>query len=68
MASTKYTGKFKVGQSVTYAYFAAAISAGQNGRIIRGSARIAGTQKANGTTMYVMDDDKLVFEQEIADQ
>ena len=64
MASTVYTGKFKRGQRVTWAFYASAISCQSSG-LVRGVGKITGTEKANGQTMYVIDRELLLFEREV---
>lgn len=63
MASTKYTGKFKKGEAVRYRYWTPAISC-QSSYPITGRGVIAGTERANGTMMYVIDG-CLLFEREV---
>lgn len=61
---TTYTGKYKRGERVSYAYFSAAVSC-QSSRRIAGRGKITGTERANGARMYVIDRDVLVYEPEI---
>lgn len=65
MAKTTYTGKFKKGQRVLFGYYAPATSCCENGTFISGAGKITGTQEAEGTTMYVIDNGAMVFEFEI---
>ena len=61
---TTYTGKFKRGERVSYAYFSAAVSC-QSSRRITGRGKITGTVRANGMKMYVIDRDLCLYEPEI---
>ena len=57
--------KFQKGDIVKYEYIGASISAGRAGRVFRGEGSITGRERANGTIMYVVDKERLLFENEL---